>query len=277
MSYQLLGKYLFSGEIMCVTGLHIGGATTGVEIGGLDNPVIKDPLTEMPYIPGSGLKGKLRSLSEWSLGLIATHSKHDGYAAYECTELAAPCPPVGDKGYEPWRRALLVGSLYGASSDVTEVRTVAGPSRLTVRDAFATEDTKKLWEEWLGHGIYTEVKTENTLDRLTAEANPRPIERVPAKSAFDFKMIVDAYQLDGDQPSVRELLEHLWTAMLLLEHSSLGGSGSRGHGQIEFKKLNLIWRPVDYYKTGAGQVDVPLPNRESLEELIRNSAKIWPQ
>ena len=78
MTYQLLGKYLFSGKIKCVTGLHIGGTSVGVEIGGLDNPVIKNPLTDMPYIPGSALKGKLRSMSEWSLGLIAPHSKHKG-------------------------------------------------------------------------------------------------------------------------------------------------------------------------------------------------------
>ncbi len=282
MTYQLLGKYVFSGEIVCVTGLHIGGTTTGVEIGGLDNPVIKDPLTEMPYIPGSGLKGKLRSLSEWSLGLIAEHSKHKtgerkSYAAYECLDLLKPCPPAGDPDYERWRRALIVGSLYGASSDDPGVRAIAGPSRLTIRDAFATSKTKENWDEWLGTGIYTEVKTENTLDRLTAEANPRPIERVPAQSAFGFEMIVDSYRMEGEQPNVRELMEHLWAAMLLLEHSSLGGSGSRGHGQIAFTNLKLVWRPVEYYKTGAGQVDMTLPDNKSLEGLIQNSAQIWPQ
>ena len=110
-----------------------------------------------------------------------------------------PCPPETDADYERWRRSLLVGSLYGAASDDPIVRKRTGPSRLTVRDSFATEDTINDWKAWLGENIYTEVKTENTLDRLTAEANPRPIERVPAGSYFGFNMILDAYDLDGTQ------------------------------------------------------------------------------
>jgi CRISPR-associated protein Csm3 len=271
MSDQLLGKYLLSGEIVCVTGLHIGGTSTGVEIGGVDNPVIKDPLTEQPYIPGSGLKGKLRSLTEWSLGLIAVHSKHKGYSAYECPELKDPEPGPNDPAHERWRRALVVGRLYGAASDETTVRVQTGPTRLTVRDAFATKPTQQKWKEWLGEGIYTEVKTENTLDRLTSEANPRPIERVPAGSAFAFEMLLDCYK-----PDDYRLWQELWAAMRLLEHSALGGSGSRGHGQMRFEKLKLVWRPVKYYREGEGEQAVTLPG-ETVASAVENYGQIaWP-
>ena len=83
----------------------------------MDNPVIKDPLTDRPYIPGSSLKGKLRSLTEWSLGLIAKHPKHKSYGAYECAELKQPRPEAASPDYQRWVNALIVGQLYGAASD----------------------------------------------------------------------------------------------------------------------------------------------------------------
>lgn len=242
MNYdKLLGKVHIQAEIECKTGLHIGGTTKGIEIGGLDNPVIKDPLTEQPYIPGSSLRGKLRSLLEWSHGLIALHPKHQGYAAYACPELELDRAQAKDP--QRWDSAYLIGRLFGASSDDTTIRRQAGPSRLLVRDAFPTKDTQADWAAHLGENIYTEVKTENALDRLTAEANPRPMERVPAGSRFGCEMFLDIY-LPEDAPLVAELL----AGMLLLEHSALGGSGSRGSGQIVFRDVALLWLPLAYYR-----------------------------
>lgn len=255
--FNFLGKYIISGEITCLTGLHIGGSTTGAEIGGLDNPVIKDALTERPYIPGSGLKGKLRSLLEWKIGRVVYHEKHKSYTACSCGECSACI-------------------IFGASSDDTKVRMNAGPSRLTVRDAFPTAETVDKWLTWLGEGIYTEIKTENTLDRVTAEANPRPMERVPAGSAFAFEMIFDVY-LAEDYQQLRELL----SAMRLLEHSALGGSGSRGHGQIRFDKVAVAWRPVAFYTTGKAEhakTVKSLREGEALETLISNFEQLeWPK
>jgi CRISPR-associated protein Csm3 len=235
MDLAFKGKYIISGEIVCKTGLHIGGSTEGFEIGGVDNPVIRDPLTEWPYVPGSSLKGKLRALLEWSLGKIAEHPKHGGYTAHFCGECEA-CV------------------LFGPASDETEVRMKAGPTRLTVRDAFPTPETRGEWQAWLGEGIYTEVKTENAIDRVTSEANPRPMERVPAGSAFAFEMIFDDYRDDDVQ-----LLKSLFTAMHLLENSSLGGSGSRGHGKVKFANLAVVYRPLEYYRNGTGEVQITLP------------------
>lgn len=245
------GKYVISGEIVCETGLHIGGSTEGFEIGGVDNPVIRDPLTEWPYIPGSSFKGKLRALLEWSLDKIAKHPKHGGYAAHFCGECDA-CV------------------LFGPASDETEVRMKAGPTRLTVRDAFPTPNTREKWQTWLGEGIYTEVKTENAIDRVTSEANPRPMERVPADSAFAFEMIFDDYRDDDVQ-----LLKSLFTAMHLLENSALGGSGSRGHGKVRFTNLAVEYRPLDYYRNGTGAVQITLPGKDVKSVLADFDSIRW--
>ena len=226
-TWQFKGKYIIIGKIECVTGLHIGGNTEGFEIGGMDNPVIINPLTDQPYIPGSSLKGKLRHLMEWQLGLIAVHSKHKNYSAYECKDLEKERDNAEDQ--EKWDKAFRLGRLFGPASDKTEIRTKTGPTRLFVRDAFLTKDSVEKLEQWLGEGIYTEAKTENAIDRVTAVANPRPIERVPTGAEFAFTLIFDVYR-DGDPA----LLKDLFSAMDMLEDSALGGGGSRGHGVIKF-------------------------------------------
>lgn len=269
MNFSFLGKYVLVADIRCKTGLHIGGSTTGLEIGGVDNPVIKDPITGQPYIPGSGLRGKLRSLTEWNLGLIAKHSKHDSYSAYECAELQHDRPQPPDDPTR-WDKALTLGKLFGASSDDNKVRMRCGPSRLIVRDSFLVNTSVQKLEEALGQGLFTEVKTENALDRVTAEATPRPLERVPAGSVFSATFLVDIY---GHEE--HNLLEPLFSAMQLLEHSALGGAGSRGSGQIEFMKLSLICRPLAYYQKD--QAEVSVFQAKTLREMVTGFSSIdWP-
>ncbi|MBT9142120.1 MAG: CRISPR type III-associated RAMP protein Csm3 [Syntrophomonadaceae bacterium] len=270
MDLQFKGKHVLKGKIECLTGLHIGGMTEGIEIGGLDNPVTKDPLTELPYIPGSSLKGKLRSLLEWALGLIEPHQKHKGaYVAYECSELKSEQGKDNDP--QKWERTYILGRLFGPASDDTNVRMKAGPTRLTIRDAFPTGDTKMKWEEWLGEEVYTEIKVENTLDRITSEATPRPMERVPKGSEFAFEMIIDQYQSNEQEV----LLRHLFMAMHLLENTSLGGSGSRGYGEIRFKDLGLEWRSLEYYKNGGLAQLIGLPGKTPKEILEQFDKIEW--
>ncbi|RLC81569.1 MAG: type III-A CRISPR-associated RAMP protein Csm3 [Chloroflexi bacterium] len=248
---KLKGKYIISGKIYCKTGLHIGGTAEGFEIGGIDNPVIRDPLTDLPYIPGSSLKGKLRSLLEWKEGKFGKGRKSDGTPTFgPCN--CGHCEVCVLFGTPPRHRVkkpeeLEEKELKFLTAD-EEGYTISGPTRLTVRDAFPSEDTKKRWEQWLGEGIYTEIKMENAIDRVTSEANPRPMERVPAGSEFEFQMIVDIYH-END----KKLLKSLFTAMALLEDSSLGGSGTRGHGRVEFRDIEVKFRPVEYYITGDGK------------------------
>jgi CRISPR-associated protein Csm3 len=268
---QLLGKFILSCKITCVTGLHIGGSSTGMEIGGVDNPVIKDPLTDQPYIPGSSLKGKLRSLAEWYYGLIEVHPKHKSYQAYDCSELAEDPEKLPPEQRTKWQYAFIVGRLFGAANDDKKVRQVTGPSRLTIRDAFLTEESEKLLQQVLGDGVFTEVKTENALDRITSEANPRPVERVPAGSEFNLTMILDVYD-----PQDLELFKALFMSMALLEQSSLGGGGSRGSGEIKFEELKIAWRSAKDYQNGQAPTPVELPAK-SVDEILKNFDQIkWP-
>ncbi|NSW78359.1 MAG: type III-A CRISPR-associated RAMP protein Csm3 [Chthonomonadetes bacterium] len=252
------GKYIISVSLEAVTGLHIGGTTTGFEIGGVDNPVIRDPLTDQPYIPGSSLKGKLRHLTEWSLGLIDKHPKHKVYGAYHCEELKGPRPTDNPAR---WDRVYLLGRLFGVASDDTQVRQTAGPTRLTVRDSFLTNGSVKELERILGEGIFTELKTENFLDRVTSEANPRSLERVPAGATFSVQMVLDRYAGDG-----AELLRQLFVAMRLLEDSTLGGSGSRGSGRVAFRRLRVTWRGLNYYLDGEPERVLFPPEQVAEEE-----------
>ncbi len=220
-------------------------------VGGVDNPVIKDPITDLPYIPGSSLKGKLRSLLEWARDTQAVkqpHSKHRIFGACECGKC-------------------VVCRLFGVASDDPEKRMKAGPTRLLVRDAFPTgyeailkgeephpDSTVGRWWEMLGVGVGTELKTENFLDRITSEANPRTMERVPAGSEFQVEFVLDVYHADGD----KELLQALAEAMALLEHSALGGSGSRGYGRVRFKNLTVTWFPATTTEQVKGQSQMKL-------------------
>ncbi len=263
--FAFKGKFVITGILECVTGTRIGGTQERFEIGGIDNPVIKDPLTDLPYIPGSSLKGKLRHLLEWARDTKAIqipHPKHRVFTACHCGECVA-C------------------RLFGVASDDPQVRQKAGPTRLFVRDAFPTgyeavlqgkeppeDSTVRRWWDMLGEGISTELKSENFLNRLTAEANPRTMERVPAGSEFTVEFVLDVYDADKD----KELLEALAEAMKLLEHSALGSSGSRGYGRVRFKNLSVTWYPVTYYRTGKGEKPCEVGG---VDELLRQVSKLW--
>lgn len=289
MSFDLTfqGKYHISGVIRCKTGLHIGGSDEGFEIGGMDNPVIRDPISEWPYIPGSSLKGKLRHLMEWSLGnnpftkepqahhfTAGESDKKPTFKPCSCGQCAAcvlfgvtPEDGVGKLNGTP----LLETShaiLYQPEASESRYR-ITGPTRLTVRDAFPSEATRQGWEDFLGPNTFTEVKTENALDRVTAEANPRSLERVTSGSEFEFEMIFDIYRAKD-----KELLQSLFSAMALLEDSALGGSGSRGSGRIEFDKLKVEYRSISYYREGSDAQVIELGESQTVKQIVSQFGSI---
>jgi CRISPR-associated protein Csm3 len=283
------GKFLISGAIHCKTGLHIGGSDEGFEIGGNDNPVIRNPINGLPYIPGSSLKGKLRHLLEWSLGKNDFTEKdyhfNDEPAAGKPSFRPCNCgqckacvvfgvtPDHGVVEGSPGKGSL--ASLHGVKSknkngeEADKAYRITGPTRLTVRDAFPTKDTIKEWQNFLGPNTYTEIKTENALDRVTAEANPRSLERVTAGSKFEFQMIFDIYR-----NSDKDLLQALFSAMALLEDSTLGGSGSRGSGRIVFDELKVEYRPLSYYRDGQEGVVIALQDNKRIKQILKNFASI---
>jgi CRISPR-associated protein Csm3 len=273
--YKFEGKYIIKFDLRTITGLHIGGTVEGIEIGGIDNPVIKDPITGLPYIPGSSLKGKLRCLLEWGLDKVFKNEKgetppHSCENDPEILELRKKSreekdSPEKEKLEGKLKEELLkkiqscpICSIFGLSASAE----VGEPTRLTVRDAFPSSETIKNWNEKLGEGLFTEMKTENSIDRITSMANPRTMERVPKDSVFEVEMIYDIYTSNDFN-----FLKYLFQAMALLEDSFLGGSGSRGSGKIKFENPRITFRSKnDYYKKHNGE-ELEI----KLEKILENS------
>lgn len=219
---KFVRKIFIKGIIEAETGLHIGGSKAALDIGGIDLNVIKTA-KGVPFIPGSSLKGKLRTLLAREDGKLTVkddteHVKH----------------------------------IFGTAADHSDKDTVEAPliTRLYVRDAvlntdnfsnaFSEDEREQLETD------YTESKWENTIDRKTGTAgNPRQLERVPAGATFDFEMVYNAYD-DGN--SEKDHINMIVRAMRMLEDDYLGGHGSRGYGQIKFKNVVFSFKGKEEYE-----------------------------
>src|SRR5438270_1796784 len=238
---KLIGKLILEGEMLCETGLHVGAGKGSLEIGGSDNPVVKDAFGR-PYVPGSSLRGKIRSLLEQTSGLavpaeLVYLSRRKGQEV-RIHQSDRPDDEICLLfGRNPGRMDKVVGDTLDS--------TVASPARLTVYDApLAQESITPQMRENLDDEL-TEVKSENAIDRITSQANPRTLERVPAGARFRIRMVLDIL-CEEDRELARRVLEGL----RLLEDDALGGGGSRGNGRISFSALSLAWRNKDYYSKG---------------------------
>ena len=210
---KLSGYKVIEGIITCETGLHIGGTADKIEIGGIDNPIIRHPITNLPYIPGSSIKGKMRSLIEWKLGNFA----ENGDVHEWCSNNGCP-----------------VCRIFGTSADEAKI----GPSRLIVRDAHLTETSERLLKKMQEDtGLaFVENKTENSINRLTAKANPRTQERVPAGTEFKFEMVYRIFDLKDNAGKTDDALySTVEEGIKLIRMDALGGSGSRGYGKVKIE------------------------------------------
>jgi len=211
----------FTGKIILKTGLHIGSGGAEMKIGGTDNPVIKHPHTQEPYIPGSSLKGKVRALLEMRSGLMV---KTEGKPV--SLKLLQSLKGAGAEEQECEKILKLFGS--GASEKTSEIAKEIGTTRVSFADCSLDKDWKKTASD--NHWALFEVKSENTINRITGTAlNPRTTERVPAGAIFDFSITLK--QLEENE----NFKDFLLKGLKLLSVDSLGGSGSRGYGRIEFK------------------------------------------
>ena len=205
-------------KLVLQTGLHIGAGDSEMHIGGIDNSVIKHPLTQSPYIPGSSLKGKIRTLLEWRSGAVQNNPLTLKDVSKNPEEVKNILRLFG-----------ISGDTKNSEQEVTEI----GVSRLAFWDCALNEDWEKAIRD--NNQLLTEAKSENTIDRITSTAgNPRQTERVPAGAEFDFKLTLR--QFEGDKP---ELLDLVLKGLKLLELDSLGGSGSRGYGKVKFTELTV--------------------------------------
>ncbi|WP_292980076.1 type III-A CRISPR-associated RAMP protein Csm3 [Nitrosomonas sp.] len=220
---QLTQIQKIKGTIVLQSGLHIGAGDSEMRIGGTDSPVVKHPVTGQPYIPGSSLKGKIRSLLEWRHGLVLAA----GGSPYSFKHLAK------DENNPAGRRVI---QLFGGAPDKADDTLVEeiGPTRLAFWDCPLNTDWKEK-ELDSRHLLTTEVKPEVTIDRIAGTAKNgglRFIERVIAGAQFDFTLTLKV--LSGE-----DLLDTVLLGLKLLELDSLGGSGSRGYGKLKFAELTL--------------------------------------
>lgn len=213
--YRLIDILRITGAIEVVTGLRVGGSQETMEISGLDNPIIRNPANAQPFIPGSSIRGRMRSLAEWYFAEVP----RDGNVTR----------PIESSD---------TGRVFGLPAKEGSRN---GPTRLIIRDALLSDDGRTAFEN--GRPI-SEVKSENSINRLTAMANPRPMERVLPGVTFGLEFVYRIFDLGDGGDRDRALFDKvLLPAMALLELDALGGGGSRGNGKIRFVGLRRNGEP----------------------------------
>jgi len=200
MATKLIKKIHLDYRVEIITGIHIGDSKENVEIGGVDSPIVRRKMDNSPYLPGSSIKGKIRCLLEQIAGSADVGRNND------------------------------INNLFGFAQEKK-------PSKIIFRDAYLLENSKtKLEQSEYTDMPYSEIKFENTIDRIkgtTKDGGIRKTERVPAGTFFDLEIVINVWDDDDDGEKLLKLLENGITA---LENDYLGGSGSRGYGQVKFHK-----------------------------------------
>lgn len=228
---MLVKKILVKGEIESKTGLHIGGTNNRLAIGGADATVVRNPVNNQPYIPGSSLKGKMRSLLEKLEGAFTNTGIRD-----------IDFGPFVEPEKADTENKKLIYKIFGT---VPEKMKVAEPtSRLIVRDCnlINADELEKLQNTDMP---FTEVKTEVVIDRVTSAANPRQIERVPAGAKFELNIILNVF--DGDDET--KMINKVFESLLLVQNDYIGGKGTRGSGEVKISVSNFSFKDKDIYES----------------------------
>jgi CRISPR-associated protein Csm3 len=226
MTIRMIGRARLEAGLRVLTGLHIGAGKETIEIGGIDNPVVKHPHSGEPFVPGSSLKGKARYLLEWAFGLVRQDGHPWGFNEKDSQQVFEPDDPVQRIFGTPAKKETWQG----------------GPTRLICRDALLNASYR---DDVLKRGLgYTEDKTEVVIDRIAGKAHdkvgPRQTERVPAGALFDAEFVFRLYDTDDGGARDRQCLAWFIQGLDLLELDALGGSGSRGYGRVRFENLTII-------------------------------------
>lgn len=209
----------YTGKMQLITGTAVKGSDNELAIGGTDSVVVKNPITSIPYIPGSSLKGKMRSLLEQKYGKIKLQTRSKGGRQIQT---GSPCG-CG-------RKDCFICTIFGAHKNPGAE---SAPTRIIVRDCEMTKESRDLINNLpLEKTNYLETKAENSIDRVTGTAeSPRFIERVPAGLDFNVEIVLQVFRGDNE----KEMKGFVDEALSLLENSYIGGSGSRGYGQVKFE------------------------------------------
>lgn len=196
-----------TGNISLLTGMHIGGSKDSIKIGGIDNPVIRNPVTNRPFIPGSSLKGRFRMALELKYNDVTVDNRGHG-------------PSTNDTHHS------LVCKLFGNA----DAKKGNEPTRLIFRDANLTKESEQFVEG--------EEKIELKMDRKKLagfHGGNRTQERIAAGAKFEFEIMMRVF--DGDKED--DFKQRLQEAMKIIEMEYLGGSGTRGYGQVKFENVKF--------------------------------------
>lgn len=240
---KLMKKIFITGEVESLTGLHIGSKNIGLSIGSTDNTVIRHPVTQEPYIPGSSLRGKMRSLLERFEGLFGDKPM---------SEEVIRGPYIG--GEDGKGKDHNICKVFGVPAEkARDYKTP--PSRLIVRDSHLVQNSAKFegTVDWLKDAKhtdmpFTEVKTEVVIDRVTSAAMPRQLERVPAGARFCLNMVLNIWEEDKDREN--DYIQFIFQGLKLLQDDYLSGHGSRGSGKVKINLNKLTERTLENYKKG---------------------------
>lgn len=276
---KLETKIFIKGKIVAETGIHIGGSSIGLEIGGADQVVVRDPITKKPYIPGSSLKGKMRSLLEKLYGKIKIEAIEDDIKGRNKENNNNEKKVIKDFRGKIWDiPSDSLVQFFGISADSIkdEIKKNINvndkiikiedwinyaPTRIQIRDGFLCEESKNELSDSEYTDMYlTEIKTETSIDRLTSKANPRNFERVPAGARFDLNIVIDLYNVDFEKKEnisdneeilrAEYFIKLLKQGLLLIQDDYLGGNGSRGYGKVRFVIDNILLKTKDSYLEG---------------------------
>lgn len=273
-------------RVKTLTGLRIGGRKETVEIGDVDLSVIKDPITELPYIPGSSLKGKLRSLVEKINNMFGYYEKENVQNQQEIDDfinkiknkqekpknpeepfginikIKKPTNPeetsdinIKTKDYENYILTKLVKEFPIIRMFGNHKSDIGIEPRLIIRDLICMNKNKD--------EIY-EIKPENIVDRVRGRAqHPREIERVRKGVEFTGEIVYRLYGWDilSEEEVIQQTLEDMnklkQAIIYLMKYDYLGGSGTRGYGkvalwidkiEIEFDNNKKIIEAKDFEK-----------------------------
>lgn len=249
----LLGKVFFKGNIVLKTGLHIGGSQESMQIGGLDLPIIRDSGNNLPYIPGSSLKGKLRSTLE-KFGERLKDGKKEklsfnrNIGTFRNKLFIHCCEDI------KYAMHCDVCRIFGSSGDDRSLprgeKAENLPSSLFVRDSLLDESLIGVSSQ------YTETKVETGIDRANMAANPRRVERVLPNNKFNFEMVYSVEALaprERDhlvfpEENLKKDLNNILTCLELIQSEGIGGYTSRGYGKVEFTFSEFSGKTLAYFK-----------------------------
>lgn len=259
-SIKLHGKIFLKGTINALTGLHIGGNSGELDIGGIDNAIIRNAFNRQPYIPGSSLRGKMRSL-------LDRHFEKD------LNKPVGKDVRVNESKTPAEYYICPINQVFGVAP-TQQLRGKTMPTRLIVRDTFLTVESLAVLEKADTDTDLTEIKTEVAIDRITSAATPRQQERVPAGAKFGpFQIVHSLYTQHGTDydNSIEDEINYFDTVlqgMELLEDDYLGGSGSRGSGQVAFENLTMTFKSRECYeKADMDPITINLPEDADIKAV----------